>query len=53
MSKAFLYLALLFSAFMLCVALSGSQGAKPGGLIFWVVIGASSAYKLFKSPARV
>lgn len=52
MSKAFLCLALLFSAFMLFVALSGSQGTKPEGLIFWLVIGASSACKLFKSPAK-
>lgn len=52
MSKVFLCLALLFSAFMLFVALTGSSPARPKGMSFWAIIGATSAYKLFKSPAR-
>ena len=52
MSKVFLCLALLFSAFMLFVALAGSNPSKPMVLIFWSLIGAVSAYKLFKSPAK-
>ncbi|HEX8424512.1 MAG TPA: hypothetical protein VF634_13980 [Pyrinomonadaceae bacterium] len=52
MSKVFLCLALLFSAFMLFVGLTGANAAKPGVLIFWLLVGASSAYKSFKSPAQ-
>ena len=49
MSKVFFCLALLFSVFMLFVALTGS---KPMVMAFWLLIGAVSAYKLFKSPAK-
>jgi len=52
MSKAFLALALLFSAFMLFTGLAGSAPAKPAVLIFWALIGSVSAYKLFKSPSQ-
>jgi hypothetical protein len=52
MSKVFLCLALLFAAFMLFVAVAGSNPSKPVVMVFWLVIGAGSAYKLFKSPAK-
>ncbi|HEX8129123.1 MAG TPA: hypothetical protein VF527_08490 [Pyrinomonadaceae bacterium] len=52
MSKAFLALALLFSAFMLFVGLAGSTPSKPAVLLFWLLVGSVSAYKLFKSPSK-
>lgn len=52
MSKVFLCLALLFSVLMLFVGLSGASPAKPMVLIFWLLVGTISAYKLFKSPAK-
>lgn len=52
MSKLFLGLAMLFSAFMLFVGLTATESARPKSMIFWIVIGLTSAYKLFKTPAK-
>ncbi|HEX8458932.1 MAG TPA: hypothetical protein VF656_16680 [Pyrinomonadaceae bacterium] len=52
MSKVFFCLASLFSAFMLFVAVSGSSPSRPRVMLFWLVVGVSSVYKLFKSPSK-
>ncbi|HYP01364.1 MAG TPA: hypothetical protein VER76_14330 [Pyrinomonadaceae bacterium] len=52
MSKVFSCLALMFSALMLFVGLTGSTPAKPTVMIFWLLVGTVSAYKLFRSPSK-
>jgi hypothetical protein len=51
MSKLFLGLALAFSIFMLLVGLTSSS-TKPAVLLFWLLIGGCSAYKLFSRTSQ-
>jgi len=46
MSKAFAVLALAFSALMLLMNVTNLDTAKPAVMLFWLLIGAVSIYKL-------
>ena len=52
MSKAFCLFGILIAVLMLirCVETLGTT--KPAVMVFWVLIGAACAYKLFKRPSQ-
>jgi uncharacterized membrane protein len=52
MSEGFFGLALAFSALMLLVGLFNISATQPSVLLFWLLIAAVSAYKLFRSSAH-
>jgi FtsH-binding integral membrane protein len=52
MSKAFAVLALAFSALMLLMNVTNLDTAKPAVMLFWLLIGAVSIYKLAKKPPQ-
>ena len=52
MSKAFAALALALSALMLLMGVTNLDTAKPAVMLFWLLIGAVSIYKLAKKPPQ-
>jgi|GEM_PF-5082172 len=48
MSKWFLWFGLVLSALMTFIGLGGG---KPLVVLFWLLVGAGSAYKLFRRPS--
>lgn len=51
MSKPFLVFLLALSVFILWLNLTAAQ-ANPAVIVFWLLIGGLSVYKLCKSPSR-